>query len=72
MLYFVIDECRFAERHYAKCHYAECRVARRFEKIALRLENIAKTLAQPKYAKISTLKLSLKVQNIYTKPLLKH
>jgi hypothetical protein len=36
------------------------------------LEKVAKTVAEPKNAKISTSKMNLKVQNIYIKPLLKH
>jgi hypothetical protein len=35
------------------------------------LRKLAKTVAKPKIAKISTSKLNLKVQNIYIKPLLK-
>jgi len=33
------------------------------------LEKVAKKVAKPKIAKMSTLKLNLKVQNIYVQPL---
>jgi hypothetical protein len=44
------------------------RVTKRLEKIAKNLEKVAKTVAQPK---ISMSTLSLKVQSIYIKPILK-
>ncbi len=40
-------------------------------KIGLNFGKVAKTVAKPTIAKISTSKLNLKVQNIYIKPLLK-
>jgi hypothetical protein len=47
------------------------RVTRRLGKIAQILEKVAKTVAKPKMAKISSSKVNLRVQNIYINPLLK-
>jgi hypothetical protein len=41
------------------------------EKIAQLCKKVAKIITEPTYAKISTPKLNLKVQNIYIRPLLK-
>jgi hypothetical protein len=49
----------------------ESRVTRRLGKNAQNLEKVAKTVAKPKLLKKSTLKLNLKVQSIFIKPLLK-
>ncbi len=47
------------------------RVTRRLENICQNFGKSSQTVAKPKSAKISTLNLNLKVQNIYIKPLFK-
>ncbi len=46
-------------------------MTRRLKKIPQILEKVAKKVAKPKFAQVSTLKLNLKVRNIYIKQLLK-